>query len=112
MGRDADAYWQPGEGDAERVATVVLRLAVENNSKFVDGRKRARENIERYCLEPYGMKRLESGNYELATTYRGDEELVKVVHDLLAKTCQEADMRNCFIEADAWEVSALLSYVR
>src|SRR3546814_4616503 len=44
---------------AERVATVTLRLAVVNNSKFVRGRKRATENIERYCLEPYGMKRLE-----------------------------------------------------
>ena len=38
---------------------------MENNSKFVRGRKRAKENIERYCLEPYGMKQLESGNYEL-----------------------------------------------
>ncbi|MBN0459285.1 recombinase family protein, partial [Pseudomonas aeruginosa] len=38
---------------AERVATVTLGLAVVNNSKFVRGRKRATENIERYCLEPY-----------------------------------------------------------
>ena len=55
----------PAEPSVERVATVTLRLAVENNSKFVRGRKRAKENIERYCLEPYGMKQLESGNYEL-----------------------------------------------
>ncbi len=49
----------PAEPPAvERVATVTLRLAVVNNSKFVRGRKRAKENIERYCLEPYGMKRL------------------------------------------------------
>ncbi|MEO4017706.1 hypothetical protein [Pseudomonas rossensis] len=67
MGRDADAHWLPGEVDAELVATVVLRLVVENNSKFVRSRKRAGENIGRYCLEPYGMKRLGSGNYELAT---------------------------------------------
>ena len=45
----------PAEPSVERVATVTLRLAVENNSKFVRGRKRAKENIERYCLEPYGM---------------------------------------------------------
>lgn len=88
---------------AERVATVTLRLAVVNNSKFVRGRKRAKENIERYCLEPYGMKRLESGNYELAIPYRNDDELDKTVHDLLIEISQEADMRNCFIEADAWE---------
>ncbi|MEN5311953.1 hypothetical protein [Pseudomonas koreensis] len=49
----------PVEDDAERVATVILRLVVENNSKFVRGKKRAKVNIERYCLEPYGMKSLE-----------------------------------------------------
>ena len=94
----------PAEPPAvERVATVTLRLAVVNNSKFVRGRKRAKENIERYCLEPYGMKRLESGHYELAISYRSDDELDKTVHDLLTGISQEADMRNCFIEADAWE---------
>ena len=93
----------PAEPAAEQVATVTLRLAVVNNSKFVRGRKRAKENIERYCLEPYSMKRLESGNYELAIPYRSDDELDKTVHDLLTEISQEADMRNCFIEADAWE---------
>ncbi|MNB83990.1 hypothetical protein PS726_04712 [Pseudomonas fluorescens] len=91
------------EPSIERVATVTLRLAVENNSKFVRGRKRAKENIERYCLEPYGMKRLESGNYELTIPYGSDDELDKTVYDLLTEIGQEADMRNCFIEAVAWE---------
>ncbi|RAL79166.1 amino ABC transporter, permease, 3-TM region, His/Glu/Gln/Arg/opine family domain protein [Pseudomonas aeruginosa] len=80
---------------AERVATVTLRLAVVNNSKFVRGRKRATENIERYCLEPYGMKRLDAGHYELTIPYRSDDELDKSVHDLLTEISQEADMRNC-----------------
>nr|CAB65714.1 resolvase [Xanthomonas campestris] len=93
----------PVEPAVERVATVTLRLAVVNNSKFVRGRKRATENIERYCLEPYGMKRLETGHYELTIPHRSDDELDKTVHDLLTEISQEADMRNCFIEADAWE---------
>ncbi|PXX58929.1 hypothetical protein SAMN05660489_04787 [Pseudomonas sp. LAMO17WK12:I10] len=93
----------PAESDVERVATVTLRLAVENDSKFVRGRKRAKENIERYCLEPLGVKRLESGNYELTVPYQSDEELDKAVHDLLSEISQEAEMRNCFIGADAWE---------
>ena len=87
-------------GDA---LVIWLRLAVENNSKFVRGRKRAKENIERYCLEPLGVRRLESGNYELTVPYQSDEELDKAVHDLLGEISQEAEMRNCFIEADAWE---------
>lgn len=35
----------PVVDDAERVATVILRLAVENNSKFVRGKKRVRRWI-------------------------------------------------------------------
>ncbi len=61
------------------------------------------ENIERYCLEPNGMKRLKSGNNELAIPYQNDEVLNKVLYDLLTEISQEADMRNCFIEADAWK---------
>ena len=53
--------------------------------------------------EPYGMKPLESGNYALSIPYRNDEALDKTVHDLLTEISQEAEMRNCFIEADAWE---------
>lgn len=45
--------------DAERIATVILRMAVDCNSKFVRVEKGAKENIERNCLEPYGMKPLE-----------------------------------------------------
>lgn len=89
----------PAESAIERVATITLRLAVENNSKFVRGRKRAKENIERYCLEPLGVKRLESGNYELKFPYQSDEELDKALLDLLSEISQEAEMRNCFIEA-------------
>ncbi len=85
------------------MATDTLRLAVVNNSKFVRGRKRATENIERYCLEPYGMKRLDAGHYELTIPYRSDDELDKSVHDLLTEISQEADMRNCFVEMGAWE---------
>ncbi|WP_349618527.1 hypothetical protein [Azotobacter salinestris] len=55
----------PAEQAAEQVATITLHLAVVNNSKFVRVRKRATENIERYCLEPYAMRRLETGRYEL-----------------------------------------------
>jgi DNA invertase Pin-like site-specific DNA recombinase len=93
----------PAESAVERVAIITLRLAVENNSKLVRGRKRAKENIERYCLEPLGVKRLESGNYELTVPYQSDDELDKTVHELLGEISQEAEMRNCYIEADAWE---------
>lgn len=46
--------------DAKQIATVMLRLVIENNSNFTRGKKRAKENIERYCLKPYGSFRLPS----------------------------------------------------
>lgn len=93
----------PAEPTGVRVAIITLRLTVMNNSKFVRGRKRATENIERYCLGPHTMKRLETGHYELTIPYRSDSELDKTVHDLLTEISQEADMRHCFVEMDAWE---------
>lgn len=77
--------------------TFALRLEVENSSKFVSRGKRAKEDIWRYCLEPYGMKRLEPGNYQLVTPWRIEDELDKTVNDI----SHEADMRSCLIEAGA-----------
>ena len=40
---------------------------------------------------------------ELAIHYGCADGLDKTVHDLLIDISQEAEMHNCFIEADAWE---------
>lgn len=49
------------------------------------------------------MKPPEWANYELSIPYRNDETLDKTVHDLLTEISQEAEMRNCLIQVDAWE---------
>ncbi len=84
-----------------RTATVLLWLRVENNSKFVRGKKRARENIERYLLKEYAAKLRPSGQYELKVLYRTDEDLDKTMDELLRQIAFEADLRNCFSESDA-----------
>ena len=58
---------------------------------------------EHRALLPGTLRHETAGHYELAISYRSDDELDKTVHDLLTEISQEADMRNCFIEADAWE---------
>ena len=83
--------------------TVRLWLRVENNSKFVRGKKRAREDIERYCLSDYPMKKLRDWEYELTFTYRDDAELDQQVYDLLQEIEMQADLRHCFTEADVRE---------
>lgn len=78
-----------------------LRVIVENNSKFVRGKKRARANIERFCLQAYHAKRRPDGEYELKVPYDTDEDLDRTMSDLMYEIAQEADLRHCFSESVA-----------
>ena len=84
----------------------VLQLTA-NNGKYVQ--KPLKQGVGLVPLpppkksEPYGIKPPEWGNYELSIPYRNDETLDKTVHDLLTEISQEAEMRNCLIQVDAWE---------
>ena len=84
-----------------KTATVLLSLIVENNSKFVRGKKRVRENIERFHLPEFGATQGPSGEYVLKVPYRTDEDLDKAMNDLLQEIAGEADLRNCFSESEA-----------
>lgn len=88
----------------EKVAEIKIWLRVENNNKFVSGRKRTIENIERY-LKFYDMEKpknyRQNGDYLLKVKYTTVEELKDKVCDILHELDSEADMRHCFIEADA-----------
>jgi len=90
-------------GCGMKVTTVTLWLRVENNNKFVRGRKRVRENIEAYHLRRYGMKKLSDDEYELTFSYEDDAGLDEQVYDLLRDIDNEADLRCCFVEADMCE---------
>ncbi len=88
----------------EKVAEIKLWLRVENNNKFVRGKKRATTNIENY-LQLYNMKKPKSsrqdGDYLLYVPYTTVEELKDEVYDILQEIQWEADMRHCFTESDA-----------
>ncbi len=94
---------EPAVHPSEQIATITLELNIENNSQFVRGKKRARENIERYWLSDYDSTRLPSGDYSLKIAYRSREELDEIINELLSDISSEADMRHCYIEAEAWE---------
>jgi hypothetical protein len=91
------------EKNALKRTTVTLWLRVENNSKFVRGKKRAREDIEYMALNGYDMKKLGACEYELTFTYKDDADLDKQIHDLLIECEHFADLRNCFTESDVRE---------
>lgn len=85
---------------------IHLRLNVERNSKFVRGIKRTREGIERYVLSDYSMKKLgkDTDEYELTIPFQTDEQLDKIVYDILQEASRIADMRHCFVEGGAHSV--------
>jgi len=80
---------------------LALRLHVENNSKFVRGKKKVLEDIE-ICLEEYEDQKVGDKNYDYILTieYETDEELDEIVYDIYDEMSSKADTRNCFIDAD------------
>ena len=81
---------------------VGVYLLVENNSKFVRGKKKAREDIERYVLSAYGMKKTtkDRWDYVLTIPYDTDTELDRIIDEIIMGADREADSRHCFIEID------------
>lgn len=86
-----------------KTTTVTLWLRVENNSKFVRGKNKSRDDIENYVLKQYNMKKLRNCDYELTFSYEDDKDLDKQIHDMLIECENFADMRNCFTESDVRE---------
>lgn len=84
-----------------KVATILLTLRIENNSKFVRGKKRTLEHIESFYLNEYDAKRRPSGEFELKIPYDGEEDLDSIVNELLSDIACDADDRHCFSESDA-----------
>lgn len=89
-------------GQRPKKLKVEVWLRVERNNKFVRGKGKARDEIERYVFSHYKMKRLDpkGGDYELTIPYQDDEELEKTVYDIITEAASMADSRNCFIEID------------
>ncbi len=86
-----------------RVMKVKMWLRVENNNKFVRGKKRAREEIEQRVLSRFAMEKPDKNGWEyvLSIPYTSDEELDRVIYDEISREAESiADLRNCFTEAD------------
>ena len=82
---------------------VRMWLRVENNSKFVRGKGKVREEIERQILSRYRMEKphKERGEYLLAIPYTSDEELDRIIyHEIWREAERMADLRHCFTEGD------------
>jgi hypothetical protein len=96
----------PWEGEQaqsyQHTLRVELWLRVENNSKFVRGKKRSRAEIEDRVLRRYAMEKLwqDRGVYYLTIPYDTEEDLERTIDELLREAWMIADDRACFMEAD------------
>lgn len=87
----------------QQIMQVELWLRVERNNKYVRGKTKARESIERLVLQQYAMQKPDpkGWDYLLSIPYQTDEELDELVYDLIREAASTAEMYNCFIEVDA-----------
>lgn len=86
-----------------KMMKVKLWLQVENNSKFVRGKGKVREDIERHVLGRFAMEKTAKDGWEyvLSIPYTTDEELDRTIYEeIYAEMERCADVRHCFIEAD------------
>lgn len=97
----APAKASPPKPPPQPVARVQLHLRVERYSKFVRGKKRAREEIEDQVLSDYDMEKVtkDGSDYRLWIPHDSDEDLDERIEEILTLAGQIADRRNCFIEA-------------
>jgi DNA invertase Pin-like site-specific DNA recombinase len=87
----------------QKTMKVELSLRVENNSKFVRGKGKSRQEIEWDILSRYQMEKphKDSHRYILTIPYETDEDLDRIIYnDILGEAHGIADLRNGFIEAD------------
>ena len=93
---------QPAPATPEApTAAVLLRLIIQNNNKFVRGKKRAIQIIECSVLYQYDWLIMPSGEYLLSVPYTTDDDLDDTINDLLSEIANTADLYHCFSESDA-----------
>ena len=75
-------------------------MSVGNNSKFVRGKKKAREYIEHDWDSYYDMQKLQSDgwDYLLKVPYQSEEELEETVYEIISEAQSSADLKHCFVE--------------
>jgi len=90
----------PGSRSKIKIAKLEASLMVENNSKFVRGKTKAREYIEENWTAHYDMTKPEKNgwDYILKVPYTSMEELEDTVYEIMSEAQSTADVNNCFVE--------------
>lgn len=94
---------RPESSEASQTIKVAVWLSVIPNNKYVRGRNKAREEIERFVLSHYGMEQPKTNpnKYVLTIKYRDEAHLEKIIYDIFSEANNIADAKHCFVEASA-----------
>lgn len=103
LGKNKSSVDNTSDPGAEKSAEIRMSLRIENNNKFVRGKKKTRINIEKYLKDYYNLVEptSEYGDYVFYVKYTTEEGLVDSVYEILGDLEREADLNNCFTESDA-----------
>lgn len=90
----------PGSRSKIKIAKLDVSLMIENNSKFVRGKTKAREYIEDDWKIKYDMNKLEKDgwSYILKVQYESMDELEETVYEIQSEAQYAADLKNSFVE--------------
>ena len=86
--------------DQVKTAKINMYLRIENNSKFVRGKKKVKEETEQYLKAHYNLECPVVDDYIFYVPYATVNGLTEEVYEILREIDNIADMRNCFIETD------------
>jgi len=86
----------------DKIVEIHMSLRIENNNKFVRGKKKTKENIEKYLKSFYNLNEpdINQNDYVFYVKYKTVDDLINTVNEILHDLDNEADLNNCFIEAD------------
>ena len=86
----------------DRMDNPTMNFRVENNSKFVRGKKKTIESIKKYLIFYYSLQEPTSMNrdYIFYVKNKAVDDLSKTVYGMLRDLENEAELDNCFFEVD------------
>ncbi len=87
------------EEDYKKTIEVKLEFVIENNSKYVRGKKKALSDIENelYYYD-YRLKTIDDGHVIITIDYKTDYELEKILNKIDCEICKIAGIHDCFID--------------
>ena len=91
--------------DNKKFMRVQLSLSIENNTKYVRGKKKVVAEIENWVLPDYdsSYKNLGDTEYILKVEYKSKKDLDDSMYELLHKIATAADDRHCFSDSTGIE---------